>query len=36
MKIGIKLALVGILSMLIGSAFASPLLLSELDILSFP
>ena len=31
MKIGIKLALVGILSLLVGSAFASPLLITELD-----
>ncbi len=35
MKIGIKLALVGILSMLVGTAFASPLLLSELEIVPF-
>jgi len=31
MKIGIKLALIGILSLLVGSAFASPLLMTELD-----
>jgi hypothetical protein len=32
MKIGTNLILIGILSMLIGSAFASPLLISELEI----
>ena len=32
MKIGTNLILLGILSMLIGSAFASPLLISELEI----
>ena len=31
MKIEIKLAMLGILSLLVGSAFASPLLISELD-----
>lgn len=31
MKVGIKLALVGILSLLVGSTFASPLLITELD-----
>jgi hypothetical protein len=36
MKIGTNLILLGILSMLIGSAFASPLLISELDIWSLP
>ncbi len=36
MKIGIKLALIGILSLLVGSAFASPLLLSELEIQPSP
>ncbi|MCW4021768.1 MAG: hypothetical protein NWF02_01210 [Candidatus Bathyarchaeota archaeon] len=35
MKIGTKLVLLGIVSMLIGTAFASPLLLSELDIVPF-
>ena len=32
MKIGSKFVLIGILSLLVGSAFASPLLISELDI----
>ena len=36
MKIGANLILLGILSMLVGTAFASPLLISELDIMSFP
>lgn len=36
MKIGTNLILLGILSMLIGTAFASPLLLSELEILPGP
>jgi hypothetical protein len=31
MKIGTKLAMIGILSLLVGSAFASPLLVTELD-----
>ena len=35
MKTGTKFIFVGILSMLVGSAFASPLLLSELDIVPF-
>jgi len=36
MKIGTNLILLGILSMLVGTAFASPLLISELDIIPFP
>ena len=36
MKIGTNLILIGILSMLVGTAFASPLLISELDIIPFP
>ena len=35
MKSGLKLITIGIFSLLIGSAFASPLLLSELDIVPF-
>jgi len=36
MKIGTNLILLGILSMLVGTAFASPLLISELDIWLLP
>jgi hypothetical protein len=32
MKIGFKLAFIGVLSLLVGSVFASPLLISELEI----
>jgi hypothetical protein len=36
MKIGSKFILIGILSLLVGSAFASPLLISELEIMPSP